>query len=153
MIRFSSIQQYFLIFSTLMLSWGVSNHGYAQAFKVSKTCLSECTDSTAATIFKDTITTSKATAWTWDFGDIGSGAKNTSQLKTAAHLYSTAGVKTVTIEIEGELKQAEIYSLQGQKVMQSNSKNVNISNLSKGMYMVRIEDVDNAVATKKLVIE
>ena len=87
MIKFSSIQRYFLIFSTLIFSWGISNRVYAQTpkpptFKVSKTCLPECQDSTAATIFKDTITTTKATAWTWDFGDVGSGAKNTSKLKS-----------------------------------------------------------------------
>jgi len=72
---------------------------YAQAspsFKVSKTCLSECIDSTAATIFKDTITTSTATAWKWNFGDVGAG-KNTSTLKTSAHLYASPGVKTVTL--------------------------------------------------------
>jgi gliding motility-associated-like protein len=102
MIKFSSIQRYFLIFSTIILSLGMSTNMYAQtpkppAFRVSKTCITECTDSTAATIFKDTITTSKATAWTWDFGDIGNAAKNTSKLKTTAHLYSSPGVKTVTL--------------------------------------------------------
>jgi gliding motility-associated-like protein len=97
MIRFSSIQRYFLIFSTLIFTWGMSNNVYAQKFKVSKTCLPECQDSTAATIFKDTIITSKATAWTWDFGDVGSGAKNTSKLKNPAHLYSSPGDKIVTL--------------------------------------------------------
>jgi gliding motility-associated-like protein len=102
MIQFSSIQRYFLIFSTLIFSWGMSNHVYAQtpklpAFRVSKTCLPECQDSTAATIFKDTITTTKATTWTWDFGDPNSGAKNTSKLKNPAHLYSSPGDKIVTL--------------------------------------------------------
>ena len=100
MIQFSSIRPYFLIFSTLIFSWGFLNVVSAQtapAFKVSKTCLAECIDSTAATIFKDTITTSKATAWRWNFGDIGTGIKNTSTLKTSAHLYASPGVKTVTL--------------------------------------------------------
>lgn len=96
MIRISSIKQFFLIGLTLVLAFGGSNIAFAQ-FKVSKTCIPECPDSTSATIFKDTITTSKATAWRWDFGDVTSGAKNTSKLKTAAHLYTTAGVKTVTL--------------------------------------------------------
>ena len=100
MIQFSSIRPYCLIFSTLIFSWGFLNVVSAQtvpAFKVSKTCLAECIDSTAATIFKDTITTSKATAWRWNFGDIGTGIKNTSTLKTSAHLYASPGVKTVTL--------------------------------------------------------
>ena len=103
MIQFSSIRQYFLIFSTLLFVSGLSNIGFAQtlpkapAFKVTKTCLSECTDESAATIFRDTITTSKATAWSWDFGDPASGVKNTSTLKTAAHLYASPGDKNVTL--------------------------------------------------------
>ena len=100
MIQFSSIRSYFLIFSTFILALGLSNTGFAQKFKVTKTCLSECTNDTyesAATIFKDTISTSKATAWKWDFGDPNSGAKNTSTLKTAAHLYTSPGEKKVTL--------------------------------------------------------
>jgi hypothetical protein len=37
--------------------------------------------------------------------------------------------------------------------MSATSKNVNVSNLSKGMYLVRIEDENNAVATQKLIIK
>jgi hypothetical protein len=55
--------------------------------------------------------------------------------------------------MENEVKLVEIFSLQGQKVMSSNSKNVTVSNLSKGIYLVRIEDENNAVATQKLIIK
>ena len=96
MIRFSSIQRYFLIFAVIFLSWGLSNNVYAQFFKVRKTCISECSDTTAATIFRDTLLT-PATAWKWNFGDPTSGIKNTSTLKNPAHLYTVAGVKTVTL--------------------------------------------------------
>ncbi len=58
-----------------------------------------------------------------------------------------------TIEMENEVKSVEIYSLQGHKVMTSNTKNVNVSSLSKGMYLVRIEDENNAVSTQKLIIK
>ena len=58
-----------------------------------------------------------------------------------------------TIEMENELKSAEIYSLFGQKMVTANSKNINISNLPKGAYMVRIEDKNNAVTTQKLIIK
>jgi gliding motility-associated-like protein len=96
MTRISSIKQFILPFLMLALTLGGSNIAFAQ-FRVSKTCIPECPDSTAATIFKDTITTSKATAWLWDFGDVASGAKNTSKLKTTAHLYSSPGSYTVTL--------------------------------------------------------
>ena len=55
--------------------------------------------------------------------------------------------------MENEVKLVEIYSLQGQKVMSATSKNVNVSNLSKGMYLVRIVDENNALATQKLIIK
>ena len=58
-----------------------------------------------------------------------------------------------TVEIKNDVKSIEIYSLQGQKVLTTTNKNVNVSNLSKGIYLVRIEDVDNAIATQKLIVE
>jgi hypothetical protein len=68
-------------------------------------------------------------------------------------IYPNPTSNNFTIEMENEVKSVEIYSLQGQKVMSATSKNVNVSNLSKGMYLVRIEDENNAVATQKVVIE
>ena len=76
---------------------------------------------------------------------------NSKNLK--ATIYPNPASNNFTIQIENEIKSVEIYSLQGQKVLTSNAKNVNVSSLSKGMYLVRIEDENNAVATQKLVIE
>ena len=70
-----------------------------------------------------------------------------------ASIYPNPTTDTFTIEMENEVKSVEVFSLQGQKVLTSKNKNVNVSGLSKGMYLVRIEDVDNAVATKKLMVE
>ncbi|HLP62912.1 T9SS type A sorting domain-containing protein [Flavobacterium sp.] len=58
-----------------------------------------------------------------------------------------------TIEMENEIQSVEIYSLQGQKVVASVSKSINVSDLSSGIYLVRIEDQNHAVATQKLIIE
>ena len=95
MIQFSSRRTFFLIFTTFLLALGLSINSYAQ-FKVNKTCITECRDSTAATMFRDTLKT-VATAWKWEFGDLGSGAKNTSKLKNPAHLYTNPGPKKVTL--------------------------------------------------------
>ena len=76
---------------------------------------------------------------------------NSKNLK--ASIYPNPASTNFTIEMENEVKSVEIYSIQGQKVMSATSKNVNVSNLSKGMYLVRIEDENNAVATQKVVIE
>lgn len=58
-----------------------------------------------------------------------------------------------TIAMENELKSVEIYTLQGQKVLISDTKSVSVSHLAKGIYMVRIADENNAVATQKLIIK
>ena len=70
-----------------------------------------------------------------------------------ASIYPNPTTNNFTIEMDNEVKSVEVFSLQGQKVLTSKNKNVNVSGLSKGMYLVRIEDVDNAVATKKLIVE
>lgn len=57
------------------------------------------------------------------------------------------------IETDNELSSIAIYSLQGQKVMATTSKTINISGLSKGVYLVRIEDQNNAVSTQKLIVK
>ena len=95
MIQFSSIRPFFLIFFTLILAWGLSVNSNAQ-FKVTKTCLTECRDSTAATMFRDTLS-KPATAWRWEFGDPASGVSNVSTLKNPVHLYGNPGPKTVTL--------------------------------------------------------
>jgi hypothetical protein len=76
---------------------------------------------------------------------------NSQNLK--ATIYPNPATDNFTIEMENEVKSVEIYSIKGQKVMTSTDKNVNISNLSKGMYLVRIEDSNNATATQKLIIK
>ena len=66
-------------------------------------------------------------------------------------LYPNPANDIVSIDLETEIKSIEIYSLQGQKVHSSKEKQVNISNLSKGIYMVRVEDENGSVATQKLI--
>jgi Secretion system C-terminal sorting domain/Ig-like domain CHU_C associated len=68
-------------------------------------------------------------------------------------MYPNPATDILNIVIENDLKSIEIYSLLGQKVMNENSKQINISNLPHGIYNVRIEDVNNAVATQKLIIK
>ncbi|SFB04250.1 Por secretion system C-terminal sorting domain-containing protein [Flavobacterium swingsii] len=57
----------------------------------------------------------------------------------------------LNIETETEIKSVEIYNLQGQKIKTALSKQINVSDLASGIYMVRIEDTNNAVETKKIV--
>ena len=76
---------------------------------------------------------------------------NSNNLKFS--LYPNPATNLVNIELATELKSVEIYSLQGQKVLTSNKNQVDVSTLSKGMYLVRVEDVENGVSTQKLIVE
>jgi hypothetical protein len=67
------------------------------------------------------------------------------------HLYPNPANDVLTIEMDSELKQVEIYTIQGQKVQSSTSKNVIVSNLSRGIYMVRVESENGSTSTQKLV--
>lgn len=70
-----------------------------------------------------------------------------------ATIYPNPTSDNFLIEMEDEVKSVEIYSIHGNKVMTSNSKDINVSNLSKGMYLVKIEGSNNAVSTQKLIIK
>lgn len=67
------------------------------------------------------------------------------------NLYPNPAHDILNIETETELKSVLIYSIHGQKVLSSDDKQINISHLSSGIYMVRVQDVNDAVATQKLV--
>ena len=70
-----------------------------------------------------------------------------------ATIYPNPTSTNFTIDTENEVKSVEIYSLLGQKVLSSNTKNTNVTSLQKGVYMVRIEDTNNAITTQKLIVE
>ena len=57
----------------------------------------------------------------------------------------------LNVEVATDLKSIEIYNIQGQKVLSSTQKQINITDLQTGIYMIKIEDTANAVATKKFV--
>ena len=68
-------------------------------------------------------------------------------------LYPNPANDILNIETALDIKSVEVYNIQGQKVMSSNQKQINVADLAAGMYMVRIEDAENNVATKKIVIQ
>lgn len=70
-----------------------------------------------------------------------------------ASIYPNPTSNNFTIEMETEVQKVEINSILGQKILTSNSKNINVSGLPKGIYMVLIEDTNNAITTQKLIVE
>lgn len=67
------------------------------------------------------------------------------------NLYPNPANDMLNIAIESELKTVEIYTLQGQKVMTSDIKEINVSQLNTGIYIVKIEDENGAFATQKFI--
>lgn len=57
----------------------------------------------------------------------------------------------LNIDLQTSLKSVEVYNIQGQKVLESNKNQINLSSLVSGIYMVRIQDENNAVVTKKII--
>ena len=80
-------------------------------------------------------------------------SSNFSQNNLEVKLYPNPVRDILNIEIENDIQSIEIYNIQGQKVLSSNQKQINVSDLATGMYMVRIQDIDNNIATKKIVIK
>lgn len=76
-----------------------------------------------------------------------------SQNNLEVKLYPNPVNDVLNIETVLEIKSIEICNIQGQKVLESNQKQINVSNLASGMYMVKIQDVENNSVTKKVIIK
>lgn len=74
---------------------------------------------------------------------------NVNNLK--ASLYPNPVQDMLNIEMSSDIQALEIYTLQGQKVMSSTQKQINVSDLASGIYMVRIQDVDGNSTSKKII--
>lgn len=58
---------------------------------------------------------------------------------------TTLTIKTDKITVKG----VSIYNLLGKKVLQTKQQTINVSNLAKGMYILKVQSADNKTATKK----
>lgn len=76
-----------------------------------------------------------------------------SQNNLEVALYPNPVNDVLNIETALEIQSVEIYNIQGQKVLATNQKEINVSALTSGIYLVRIQDADNNIATKKIVIQ
>lgn len=88
-----------------------------------------------------------------DPGGLEKRLNNSSDLISEITIYPNPVNNVLNIETELKLQSVEIYNTQGQKVLSSNQKQINVSNLATGIYIVRIQDVDNKIATEKIVIK
>ncbi|MFY8097697.1 MAG: T9SS type A sorting domain-containing protein, partial [Flavobacterium sp.] len=66
-------------------------------------------------------------------------------------LYPNPVQDILNINVDNAIKSVEIYNIQGQKVLNSTSNEVDMSSLNSGIYLVKITDENNSIATKKVV--
>ena len=66
-------------------------------------------------------------------------------------LYPNPVNDILNIDTKEEILSVEVFALQGQKVMSSKENKINVSELPAGIYLVRIQDVNNNIATKKII--
>lgn len=78
-------------------------------------------------------------------------SQNFNQNNLEVSLYPNPANDVLNIDMINEVKSIEIYTIQGQKVLSSNQKQISVSDLSSGIYVLKIQDSENAVATKKFV--
>ncbi|QTE21451.1 T9SS type A sorting domain-containing protein [Polaribacter cellanae] len=66
-------------------------------------------------------------------------------------IYPNPVSSIVNIKINAEVKKAIIYNLQGQKIIESISDKIDISNFAKGVYMLKVISEKNGISTKKFI--
>lgn len=79
------------------------------------------------------------------------GTNSYSKNNLKVNLFPNPANEIVTIEMDSELKWVEVYNLQGQKVKSSTSNTISVSDLTIGIYMIRVEDQNGRESIQKLV--
>lgn len=57
----------------------------------------------------------------------------------------------LNIKTDTKIELVEVYNLQGQIIMQSNSSQINMSELTSGIYLIKITDENNLTVTRKVI--
>ncbi|QOD59722.1 T9SS type A sorting domain-containing protein [Polaribacter haliotis] len=66
-------------------------------------------------------------------------------------IYPNPVSSILNIRITSEVKKVIIYNLQGQKILESISDKIDVSNFSKGIYMLKVITENNRISTKKFI--
>lgn len=68
-------------------------------------------------------------------------------------LYPNPASQIVNIQSESAIQSVVIYNMQGQEVRRTTNKQIEVSELQKGIYLIEVSDLNNNKSTKKLIIE
>lgn len=77
-------------------------------------------------------------------------ASSFNQNNLEANLYPNPVEDILNISLESQMIFAEVFTVQGQKVLESSLNQINLSGLTSGIYLIKITDENNAVVTKKI---
>ncbi|WP_034061350.1 InlB B-repeat-containing protein [Lacinutrix jangbogonensis] len=72
-------------------------------------------------------------------------------LKSEFKIYPNPVSNILNIKMSQDFNKAEVFNIQGQKVLESNTKTINVSNLAAGLYLIQIEDTNGATQTKRFI--
>ncbi|AMA48390.1 MULTISPECIES: LamG-like jellyroll fold domain-containing protein [Flavobacterium] len=66
-------------------------------------------------------------------------------------LYPNPVNQILNIDIENEIKSAQIYNLQGKKIYKSSNKQIDMTDFKEGIYILRVEDINEKVVVKPII--
>ena len=89
----------------------------------------------------------------YEFGSAPLGADNFSFSENQVIIYPNPTTSVLNIKMNSNLKRATIYSVLGTKVLETSSKNINASNLKRGIYLIKIENENGSISTKRFMKE
>ncbi|WP_373942078.1 T9SS type A sorting domain-containing protein [Polaribacter sejongensis] len=88
----------------------------------------------------------------YEFGSSVLGVNdNFNVFKSDVTVYPNPTVSNLNIKMDSNLKRAIVYSVLGNKVLETTSKKITTSNLKSGLYLIKIEDENGTVSTKKFI--
>ena len=66
-------------------------------------------------------------------------------------IYPNPTSSILNIQMVNDFEEAEVYNLQGQKLLTSNTKNIDVTNLSSGVYIVKVLSTTGSSASKRFI--
>lgn len=66
-------------------------------------------------------------------------------------LYPNPTTSVLNIKMNNRFSQATVYSVLGKEVLKTQNKNIDVSSLSKGVYLIKINDENGNVTTKRFI--
>tara|TARA_R110002033_G_scaffold1389_1_gene12257 strand:- start:4687 stop:6921 length:2235 start_codon:yes stop_codon:yes gene_type:complete len=87
----------------------------------------------------------------YEFGSSSLGVSDFETSLDKIKLYPNPTSGILNIQMKLPIKNAIVYNLQGQKVIESSTIKLDVSNLSSGMYIIKIEDGNGFISTKRFI--